>query len=68
MPVMDGFIATKKIRETEMISSAYTPIIALTANTLHYNRNICIDAGMDEYITKPFKMKELIKVIERLIS
>ncbi len=68
MPVMDGFITTKKIRETEVIMSAYTPIIALTANTLHYDKNICIEAGMDEYISKPFQMKELLKAVEKLIS
>ncbi len=68
MPVMNGFTTTKKIRETETIMASYTPIIALTANTLYYNRNICIEAGMDEYISKPFQMKELLKAVEKLIS
>jgi len=68
MPIMNGFTTTKKIRETESIMSSYTPIIALTANTLYYNRNICIEAGMDEYISKPFQMKELLKTVEKLIS
>jgi len=67
MPIMNGFTTTKKIRETEAVMASYTPIIALTANTLYYNKTICLDAGMDEYITKPFQMKELVKTVEKLI-
>ena len=68
MPVMDGFVTAKKIRETEIVTSIRTPIIALTANTLVYDKEICAKAGMDEYITKPFKMNKLVDVIYELIS
>ncbi len=67
MPIMDGFKTTKKIREVEITTSSYTPIIALTANTVNYNKTTCVEAGMNEYIAKPFKMSELLKTIENLI-
>jgi len=67
MPIMDGFIATKKIREIENNSSNHTPIIAVTANALLGDRDKCIDAGMDEYISKPFKIDVLIDKMSKLI-
>lgn len=61
MPVMDGFAATKRIREIEGLSSgiARTPIIALTANALLGDRNSCLEAGMDDYISKPFLLEQM---------
>ena len=55
MPVMDGFEATRQIRKKES-DGARIPIIALTANTENDNRQICLDAGMDDMLSKPVKV------------
>ena len=57
MPVMDGYQATKAIRTQQ--PGLLTPIIALTANSSPENRKRCLDAGMDNVITKPFKKEDL---------
>jgi CheY-like chemotaxis protein len=57
MPVMDGMTATRKIREME--SSGHTPIIALTANAMTGDRELCEAAGMDGYLTKPIEVERL---------
>ncbi len=57
MPVMDGLKATKKIREIE--TGARVPIIALTANVMPGDRERCLAAGMDGFLTKPFKRDDL---------
>lgn len=61
MPVMDGFEATRKICEMKMqgLVRDTMPIIALTANAMKDDRQRCIDAGMDDYITKPVRKNEL---------
>jgi len=66
MPVLDGYQATGKIRrlEEQKQKGYRTPIIALTANALEGDRDKCIAAGMDDYISKPFKQDEIIKIIE----
>lgn len=68
MPEMDGFEATRMIRATLPSSQARIPIIALTANALLGDRERCLDAGMDDYVTKPIKPVELAAVIERLFA
>ena len=57
MPVMNGLDATKKIREDESKTGKHTPIIALTAAAVKEDIENCLDAGMDDYITKPIKQK-----------
>lgn len=66
MPVMDGFIATRIIRQNDAIS--HIPIIAMTANALSGDREKCIEAGMNDYISKPVKFEVLKKVLETWCS
>jgi CheY-like chemotaxis protein len=69
MPVMGGFDATRRIRETETSStSTHLPIIAMTAHALKGDREACLDAGMDDYIAKPIKVRELLGVINRTMT
>ncbi len=63
MPVMDGFEATKIIRASE--TTRKIPIIAMTAHALKGDRERCIEAGMDDYITKPIRAAELIQIIKK---
>ncbi len=68
MPEMDGFEATRRIREKEKASGAHLPIIALTAHAMRGDREQCLAAGMDGYVSKPINMEELFSVIENLLS
>lgn len=64
MPVMDGFEATQKIREREMnLSLPKLPIIALTANAILGDKENCIAKGMDDYLSKPFTVEQLHKIL-----
>ncbi|KAI8064161.1 hypothetical protein BC940DRAFT_321266 [Gongronella butleri] len=66
MPVMGGFEATQKIREIESASGmGRIPIIALTAHAMIGDRDRCLQAGMDEYVTKPLRFPELIAAIKK---
>ena len=64
MPDMDGFEATHHIRERET-GMRRIPIIALTANALEGDRRRCLDAGMDDYLSKPFDLHQLDRVLTR---
>ncbi len=64
MPEMDGFQATELIREHQKISGDVTPVVAMTAHALKGDRELCIEAGMDQYVSKPLQIKELLRVID----
>ncbi|MCX7711341.1 MAG: response regulator [Clostridia bacterium] len=68
MPVMDGFEATKAIRKAEATLGRRTPIVAMTANAMQGDREKCISVGMDDYISKPVRIKNLREVIGRWIG
>lgn len=59
MPEMDGYEVTEAIRESEEMSDSHTPIIALTAHALKGDDRKCLEAGMDDYLAKPFDSVEL---------
>jgi CheY-like chemotaxis protein len=59
MPVMDGLVATEKIREIELATGYHVPIIAFTAQAMRGARGRCLAAGMDDFLSKPFKKMEL---------
>jgi PAS domain S-box-containing protein len=68
MPVMDGLIATAKIREIEKGGNKHTPIVAMTAHALKGDRERCLAAGMDGYIAKPIKYGDLEREIMRAVD
>lgn len=68
MPVMDGAIATKKIREIEASTNTQIPIIAITANALSGDRENCLALGMNDYISKPFQVEILINKMKKLLE
>jgi CheY-like chemotaxis protein len=65
MPLMDGLKDTRKIREIEQSTSSHTPIIAVTANAFPEDKEQCLSAGMDDYISKPFQPDELLQLIKK---
>ena len=65
MPQMDGIEATRTIRELEFEKGSHIPIIAMTAHAMKGDKERCLEAGMDDYISKPIKPDELYQVINR---
>jgi signal transduction histidine kinase/CheY-like chemotaxis protein len=64
MPEMDGYTATRRIRETDLQSNRRRiPIIAMTANAMAGDRELCLEAGMDDYFSKPFGFADLTRVL-----
>ncbi|HEY3329582.1 MAG TPA: response regulator [Capsulimonadaceae bacterium] len=68
MPEMDGLEATAAIRNLEKETKDHIPIVALTAHAMKGDRERCLDAGMDFYVSKPIQPQELIEVIDSLTS
>ncbi len=65
MPVMNGFDASKKIKE----AGIKTPVIAVTANAVAGEKEKCLEAGMDDFLSKPFKKADLVQLFSKwLIS
>ncbi len=67
MPVMDGYEATRIIRQ-EIRGGARIPIIAMTANAMQGDRDRCLAAGMDHYVSKPFKKETLAEVLRVVLA
>ncbi len=65
MPGLDGFDATRLIRAAERDMARQTPIVAMTANAMEGDREVCLAAGMDDYLPKPLRIEELRVVVER---
>jgi CheY-like chemotaxis protein len=67
MPEMDGFTATGAIRQSES-AGRRTPIVAMTAGAMPGDRERCLDAGMDDYLTKPVDVEKLRQVLDRWMT
>jgi len=65
MPEMDGLTATRVIREREAVEGGHVSIIAMTAHAMKGDRDRCMAAGMDDYLTKPIHFEEVAKALER---
>jgi PAS domain S-box-containing protein len=65
MPGMDGFTATRLIRERERQTGRHVPIVAMTAHAMKGDREKCLEAGMDDYLAKPIEPVRLYEIIER---
>lgn len=63
MPGMDGFECTEKIRQLEAGTGRHIPIIAVTASAMTGDREKCLAAGMDDYLSKPFRIGQFLDVI-----
>lgn len=65
MPVLDGLTATRIIREKEAVQGGHIPIIALTAHAMAEDRQQCLDAGMDDYLSKPIDLDVLLSLVSK---
>jgi CheY-like chemotaxis protein len=67
MPIMSGLVAAEKIRALESTTNSHVPIIAITANAMIGDKEKCLSAGIDDYISKPFQPAALIDKIKKII-
>ena len=73
MPVLDGWQATARIRDLERTGSlpagpgSHVPIVALTANAFEGERDRCLAAGMDEFLSKPFRPRQVLDLIDKVL-
>jgi signal transduction histidine kinase/CheY-like chemotaxis protein len=65
MPVMDGFEATRRIRQYEAETGTRTPIVAMTANAMTGDRERCLESGMDDYLSKPIRVEALREMLQK---
>jgi two-component system, sensor histidine kinase and response regulator len=68
MPELDGYEATRRIRAAEQGTDRHTPIVALTAHAMGGDRERCLAAGMDDYLSKPLKKEALYLLLEKISS
>jgi len=66
MPEMDGFEATRRLRQRERKAGTHVPIVAMTAHAMGGDRERCLDAGMDDHVTKPISRKVLEETVARI--
>ena len=66
MPIMDGFEATRRIRQMPEFDEL--PIIAMTANAMEQDRQNCLDAGMNDFVSKPIDTGQLFKTLNQWIN
>lgn len=66
MPVLDGYQTTKIIREEEQrVNKKRCPIVAITANAMFGDKDRCLSAGMDDFLSKPFQSRQILEMIEK---
>jgi CheY-like chemotaxis protein/HPt (histidine-containing phosphotransfer) domain-containing protein len=68
MPEMDGLTATGAIRLREQATGTHIPIVAMTAHAMTGDREKCLEAGMDDYVAKPIRRKDLAEVLARIVA
>ncbi len=68
MPEMDGLAATRAIREHERRTGTHVPIVAMTAHALKGDRERCLEAGMDSYVSKPIRPRDLLEAVESAVT
>jgi CheY-like chemotaxis protein len=68
MPDMDGLEATRAIRERERAEGGHLPIVAMTAHAMKGDRERCLEAGMDDYVSKPIHAHDVLRTIQEVMT